>query len=164
MTDFPALLQRFCDAVERADFAGFAALFADDAVYHDYIYGPFRGRQAIAHMLEKHFWGTARAYRWQMLDPVFDGRIGYARYLFSFTSTLEWYRGRRVLLEGTSIFRIDPDGRITEYRETANGLAAMSQLGVDPERMASRGRKWADDLRARPEAAMHLDPAMPNRA
>ncbi len=164
MTDFPALLQRFCDAVEGADHEGLAALFAGDGVYHDYIYGAFRGRPAIAHLLETHFWGTAEAFRWQMLDPVFDGRTGYARYLFSFTATQQWYRGRRVLLEGTAIFKVNARGEIDEYREIVQGLAAMVQLGVDPQRMASRGQKWADELRARPEAQPHLDPAAANRA
>lgn len=156
MGDFAALLKRFTDAVEANDGEGLAALFAEDGVYHDYIYGPFAGRAKIAEMLNKHFWGDAEDFRWQMIDPVSDGRTGYARYLFSFTSTMPAYPGRRVLLEGTSIFKLRTDGLIAEYRETANGAAAMAQLGVEPERMAGRSRKWAEELRARPEAKPHL--------
>lgn len=155
MVDFRSVLERFCAAVESNDGPGLAALFAEDGVYNDYLYGPFQGRDAIGQMLNNHFWGDAEAFRWQMIDPVCDGRVGYARYLFSFTSTMPAYPGRRVVLEGTSIFHFDTDGMIESYRETAHGAPAMSQLGVEPERMAKRSRRWADELLAREEAAPH---------
>ena len=104
MVDFDAVLKRFTDAVEANDGEGLGVLFAADGIYHDYIYGPFQGRGEIARMLNSHFWGDAKDFRWQMLDPVCDGRVGYARYYFSFTSTMPAYEGNQVLLEGTSIF------------------------------------------------------------
>lgn len=156
MIDFNDVLKRFTDAVEANDGPGLAALFAGDGVYHDYIYGPFEGRERIAHMLNSHFWGDAKDFRWQMIDPVCDGRIGYARYLFSFVSTMPAFAGNHVLLEGTSIFEFGEDGLIRSYRETANGAVAMVQLGVAPELMASKSRKWAKELRGRPESASHV--------
>ncbi|WP_164516510.1 nuclear transport factor 2 family protein [Minwuia thermotolerans] len=156
MVDFDKVLKRFTDAVESNDGAGLAALFAEDGVYHDYIYGPFEGRERIAHMLSNHFWGDAKDFSWQMIDPVCDGRTGYARYLFSFISTMPAFAGNHVLLEGTSIFIFGEDGLIESYRETANGAAAMVQLGVPPEVMAAKSRKWAKELRGRAEAAGHV--------
>ena len=155
MVDFNAVLKRFTDAVEANDGEALGALFAEDGVYHDYIYGPFAGRAEIGRMLNSHFWGDAKDFRWQMLDPVCDGKVGYAFYYFSFTSTMPAYAGNQVLLEGTSIFHFDPDGLIRSYRETANGAAAMVQLGVAPDLMHSKSAKWAKELRGRPDAASH---------
>lgn len=156
MDDFNNVLARFCDAVETNNATALGAMFTEEGVYHDYIYGAFQGRQAIGHMLNSHFWGDAEGFRWQMLDPVCDGRVGYARYLFSFISTMPDYKGNNVLLEGTSIFHFDDQGLIESYRETANGAAAMVQLGIPPELMHSKSRKWAAELRGRAEAAGHI--------
>ncbi len=156
MVDFNKVLKRFTDAVEQNDGAALGALFTEDGTYHDYIYGPFTGRTAIGHMLNNHFWGDARDFRWQMLDPVCDGRTGYARYLFSFISTMPAYEGNHVLLEGTSIFSFAGDGLIHTYRETANGSAAMVPLGIPDELMRSKSTKWARELRGRDESAAHL--------
>lgn len=156
MVDFDAVLKRFTDAVEANDGEALGALFTPDGTYHDYIYGPFTGRAEIARMLNSHFWGDAKDFRWQMLDPVCDGRVGYARYYFSFTSTMPDFEGNQVLLEGTSIFFFGADGQIETYRETANGAAAMVQLGVPPAKMQSKSAKWASELRNREEARSHV--------
>lgn len=156
MVDFDAVLKRFTDAVEANDGEKLGALFTEDGTYHDYIYGPFQGRGAIAHMLNSHFWGDAKDFRWQMLDPVCDRRVGYARYYFSFTSVMPDYAGNQVLLEGTSIFFFDDSGLIETYRETANGSAAMVQLGIPPHLMQSKSTKWARELRGRDEAQSHV--------
>ncbi len=63
----------------------FRGLLLGTAVYHDYIYGPHRGRADIAHMLEHLFRrDAADDYRWEMFDPVFDGHTAYAWSLSSF--------------------------------------------------------------------------------
>ena len=49
--ELAGLLARMTAAAERADAEGFAACFTEDAVYHDYIYGPHAGRAEIARML-----------------------------------------------------------------------------------------------------------------
>lgn len=156
MIEFDAVLQRFTDAVEANDGEGLGGLFAEDGIYHDYIYGAFQGRAAIGQMLNNHFWGDATDFRWQMLDPVCDGKVGYARYYFSFTSIMPAYRGNQVLLEGTSIFFFSDAGLIQTYRETANGSAAMVQLGIPPDLMQSKSSKWARELRGREEAQSHV--------
>ena len=80
--DFAKVLNAFTAAVETGDGAALAALFTEEGVYHDGFYGAFRGRAAIAEMLEEHFWGAAKDFKWDMLDPAMAGQVGYARYLF----------------------------------------------------------------------------------
>lgn len=150
--EFSALLERFTRAAEAGDGAAFAACFTEDAVYHDYIYGPHTGRPAIAHMLQNVFHRDAGPdYRWEMFDPVCNGDIGYAWSLSSFSTTIPAYAGNEVLIDGMSRFVLR-DGLIGAYHESVNGCVAMSQLGVAPERIAKVAARWAGWLRERPEA------------
>lgn len=154
--DFVALLREMTGAAEAADGARFARCFTDDAVYHDYIYGPHTGRADIAHMLENLFRrDAADDYRWEFFDPVFDGQQGYAWSLSSFTSLVPQYNGKHVVIDGMSRFVVR-DGLISEYRESVNGGVAMQQLGVEPARMNGVMRRWAGWLRHRPETVSFL--------
>ncbi len=152
---FARLLHEFTLSAESGDGACFAAHFTEDAVYHDYIYGPHRGRADIGHMLQNLFHRDATDYRWEMFDPVFDGRQGYAWSLSSFTATIPQFQGRRVVIDGMSRFVVR-DGLIAEYRESVNGGVAMSQLGVEPERMAKVFARWSGWLKERPETREYL--------
>ena len=154
--EFAALLERFTRAAEAGDGDAFGANFTDDAVYHDYIYGPHAGRSAIAHMMQHVFHRDAGPdYRWEMFDPVCAGDIGYAWSLSSFTSTVPAFAGQRVLIDGTSRFVLR-GALIAEYRESVNGCVAMSQLGVGPERMVKVAARWAARLHAQPESLAFL--------
>jgi ketosteroid isomerase-like protein len=149
---FTRLLDRMMHAAQAGDGEAFAACFTADATYHDYVYGPHAGRAEIARMLTDLFRRDAGPdYRWEMFDPVCGGDIGYAWSLSSFTSSVPEFAGRRVVIDGTSRFRLH-DGLIAEYFESVNGCVAMAQLGVAPERMAKVARKWADRLLATPAA------------
>ena len=53
--EFGRLLQDFTRAAESGDGSRFAAFFTEDAVYHDYIYGPHTGRAEIGRMLQELF-------------------------------------------------------------------------------------------------------------
>jgi len=140
---FAALLVRLGNAATAGDGCAFAALFTEDAIYHDYIYGPHAGRAAIADMLENFFHRDAADYHWQFYDPVVSGDLGYARSLSRFVSTIPEFQGKRVVIDGISRFRLR-DGLIAEYFESVNGGVAMAQLGVAPERMEKVMRRWAD--------------------
>src|SRR4029079_6104904 len=85
-------------------------------------------------MMQNLFHRDATDYRWEMFDPVFDGAMGYAWSLSSFTSTVQQFKGQHRVIDGMSRF-IVRDGRIAEYRESVNGGVAMAQLGVEPARM-----------------------------
>src|ERR1700744_5160223 len=150
-----AMLRSFCEAVERRDGKAFAALFAEDGVYHDVFYGAFKGRQKIAELIDDWFYRTATDFRWDMHAPVFDGETLYARYTFSYRSNLPEAKGARAMFEGVSIMKLR-DGGIAEYHEVANTAPAFVDLNFAPERIAKIVAKQGDALKARPEMARHL--------
>src|SRR3954470_17720616 len=152
---FARLLSDFTLSAESGDGARFASHFTEDAVYHDYIYGPHQGRADIAHMMQNLFHRDAADYRWEMFDPVFDGAQGYAWSLSSFTSKIPQFQGRHVVIDGISRFVVR-DGLIAEYRESVNGGVAMAQLGVEPNRMTKVFTRWTDWLKARRETIDYL--------
>jgi len=148
------LLQDFCRAVEQRDGQAFAALFTEDGVYHDVFYGAFKGRENIAKMIDDWFYRTAKDFRWVMHDPVSDGKMLYARYTFSYTSTLPEAKGARAMFEGVAIMTLR-DGLIVEYHEVANTAPAFVDLNFAPERIAKIVAKQGAALKARPEMKRH---------
>jgi ketosteroid isomerase-like protein len=144
-TEFASLIARFGAAATAGDGRALAHLFTEDGVYYDYIYGPHRGRDAIADMLENLFHRDASEYDWTFFDPACCGDIGYARSLSRFVSTIAEFKDREVVIDGISRFVLKDD-RIAEYHESVNGGIAQSQLGIAPERMAKVMAKWSKRL------------------
>jgi len=153
--EFAGLLNDLTLSAESGDGARFASHFTEDAIYYDYIYGPHTGRAAIAHMMQALFHRDAADYRWEMFDPVFDGAMGYAWSLSSFTSKIPQFKGQHVVIDGISRF-IVRGGLIAEYRESVNGGVAMAQLGVEPDRMTKVFKRWTGWLKERPETRDYL--------
>lgn len=151
-----ALLDSFCRCVERRDGGGFARLFTEDAVYHDVFYGDFAGRAGIADMIDDWFYRAARDFRWDMVQPVSDGATLYARYLFSYVSTLPEAEGKRVGFEGVAIMQLR-DGLIRDYREVANVGPAFVELNFAPERVCKILAREGAHLRRDPAMARHFD-------
>ncbi|MBH5373178.1 nuclear transport factor 2 family protein [Bradyrhizobium glycinis] len=151
-----AMLRAFCDAVEQRNGKAFAELFTEDGVYHDVFYGAFAGRAKIAAMIDDWFYRTATDFRWDMHDPVTDGTTLYARYTFSYKSTLPEADGARAMFEGVAIMTLK-DGRIACYHEVANTAPAFVDLNFAPERIAKIVAKQGAELKARPEMQRHLD-------
>jgi hypothetical protein len=139
MTDasaaFGALLARMTQAICRGDGAAAADCFVPDGTYNDGFYGEFRGRGAIREMIEGFFHRDARDFVWRLEDVVSDGRVGYARYDFSYVSKLAGAEGRRVGFVGISRCRLR-DGLIERYDEAFDRGAVLVQLGFPPERIA----------------------------
>jgi len=154
--EFSALVTRLGAAATAGDGKAFAACFTPDGIYHDYIYGPHRGRDAIADMLQNLFHRDAAQYDWTFLDPVTDGHTGYARSLSRFVSTVPEFKGKQVVIDGISRFVLK-DGLIGEYFESVNGGVAMAQLGVAPERMAKVFRRWSERLLGNSEVARYRE-------
>ena len=140
------MLCQFTSAVESGDGKKLAELFTEDGVYNDCFYGAFHGRDAIARMLEMHFWGRAEGFRWQMFEPIANAAMGYARYRFSYVSKLDGAEGERVVFEGMSQFTLDA-GLIRVYREEFNTGIAISQLNFPAERIARHLARKADTVR-----------------
>ena len=138
--EFEEILAEFTLAVESNDGERLAGLFTHDGVYHDGFYGAFVGREAIAEMLTRHFWGSAEGYKWRMYDAVSNGSFGYARYHFSYSSTLPGYEGKKVQFTGISQFQL-LNGKISCYREEFNSGVALTQLSFPDGRIAGHLRK-----------------------
>jgi ketosteroid isomerase-like protein len=154
--EFKTLLDKFSEAASRGDGKTFASCFTDDAIYHDYIYGPHKGRDSITDMLENLFHRDATNYDWRMFDPVCNGDTGYAWSLSKFTSTLPQYTGKEVVIDGMSRFKLK-SGLISEYRESVNGGVAMVQLGVEASRIEKVLKRWAGWLRESPTTQSYLN-------
>jgi ketosteroid isomerase-like protein len=150
-----AMLRAFCDAVEQRNGKAFAALFTEDGVYHDVFYGAFSGHAEIADMIDDHFYRTATDFRWDMHVPVSDGETLYARYTFSYRSTLPEAKGARAMFEGVAIMELR-DGKILGYREVANTAPAFVDMNFAPDRIARIVAKQGAALKARPEMKRHL--------
>src|SRR6201996_8322331 len=149
------MLRTFCDTVERRDGKAFAALFTEDGVYHDVFYGAFKGREKIAEMIDDWFYRTAADFRWDMHEPVSNGETLYARYTFSYRSTLPEANGARAMFEGVAIMTLR-DGKIASYHEVANTTPAFVDLKFAAERIAKIVGKQGAELKARDEMKRHL--------
>ncbi len=151
---FAAMLTDFARAVAANDGAGLAALFTEDGIYNDGFFGPYQGRERIADMLA-HFHDTGRDFRWDFLDPVRAGDIGYARYCFSYASRMPGAEGKPVVFEGMGQFRFQ-GALIAEYSEVFDRGVALAQLDFAPERLAKVLRRAAETHRATPLAREHV--------
>src|SRR6202171_1508684 len=150
-----ALLRVFCDAVEQRNGKAFSELFTEDGVYHDVFYGAFTGRAKIAGMIDDWFYRTATDFRWDMHTPVSDGHTLYARYTFSYRSTLTEAKGARAMFEGVAIMKLR-DGMIAEYHEVANTATGFVDMNFAAERIAKIVARQGAALKARPEMKRHL--------
>jgi len=160
MSDFDAqaMLDGLCRAAERCDGEAFASYFTEDGVYHDDFYGAFVGRAQVARLAPDWLHKDARALRWDMFDPVCDGERLYARYLFSWNSTLPEANGARAMFEAVCIITLR-DGKIAEYREVISAGTAFVDMGFHPERISKIFARKAAALKSLPEAQRHLPSA-----
>lgn len=150
---FAQLITTLTQAIARGDGDAAAACFVPAGVYHDVFYGAF-AREAIPAMVAGHFHRDAAAFLWDVHDPVSDGRVGYARYVFSYAGRIAGSEGRRAVFEGVAICRLE-DGLLASYSEVANTATGLVMLGFTPERLHKIVQRQAEALCARPEAAAH---------
>jgi len=139
---FEALLRRMTGAICAGDGSDAAACFAPDGVYHDGFYGEFAGREAIARMVTDFFHRDARGFEWRIADAVSDGRLGYARYEFSYVSRLAGSEGRRAGFAGISCCELQ-GGLIRRYGEIFERAPVLAQLGFPEARILKAVRRWA---------------------
>jgi hypothetical protein len=106
-------------------------------------------------MLQR-FHDTGGDYLWEFTDPVSDGVLGYAGFLFSYISRLPESLGRPVLFEGISCFQFR-DGLIARYSEAFDRGVALVQLDFPADRTMRVLEKTAAAQNQLPEARRHLD-------
>ena len=140
--EFRALLERMTQAICRGDGRAAAACFNPEGIYHDGFYGEFRGTDAIRDMVENHFHGNACDLAWTLSDALSDGKLGYVRYGFSYTSKMTASEGARVFFAGIAQVRLE-DGLITHYGEVFDRGTALIQMNFPPERIAKSLARWA---------------------
>ena len=111
-------------------------------------YGAFAGRAKIAEMIDDWFYRTATDFRWDMHAPVSDGETLYARYTFSYRSTLPEAKGARAMFEGVAIMKLR-DGKIVGVSRGRQHRARLRRhefcAGADRQdcRQAGRGAEGA---------------------
>ena len=152
--EFGKIVKTFTTAVENNDGETLASLFTLDGKYDDYIYGEFIGRKNIATMLTTHFHRDAKNFSWEMYDLISNESKGYARYRFSFTSTLAGSENLRVAVPGMAYFQFN--GNLIEYYgEVVNGGIPMAQLNLPSKKIKRVFEKWS-------ERALEADPKLRN--
>ena len=115
MKTLATLLDTFADCAQSNDGARLTGLFTPDGIYDDYFFGAHTGRPAIAAMLARFHEGGTQ-FRWEFHEPLSDGRIGYARYRFSYLSKLAESAGKPIMFEGMCRMLLR-DGLIEHYAE-----------------------------------------------
>ncbi|HMA88615.1 MAG TPA: nuclear transport factor 2 family protein [Burkholderiales bacterium] len=139
---FGQLLSQMTRAICRGQAVEAADCFTPDGVYHDGFYGEFAGREAIARMIRDFFHRDASDFEWQVFDVCSDGRVGYARYRFSYVSKIAGSAGRRIGFSGIS-FCVLQGGRIKRYGEIFERAPVLAQLGFADERILKAMKHWA---------------------
>lgn len=151
---FANLITTMAQAIAAGDGEAAAACFHDNGVYHDVFYGAFP-KAEIPRMVSDFFHRDATNFIWDMHDPVSDGRIGYARYVFSYDGRIPGSEGRRALFEGVSVCQLE-DGLILSYHEVANSATGLHMLGFPAQRLERIISRQASALGERDEARHHL--------
>jgi len=154
--NFAEMMQGLANAVSAGDGDKVADFFTDDGVYHDVYYGAFQGREKIKEMIKDYFHAHATNFIWDFHDAISDGKIGYARYVFSYESTIEGCEGNRAMFEGVSIVELDGD-KLISYKEVANVGPGLVSLGFPPERTYKILKKHSNQLQERGESQHHFE-------
>jgi len=149
MNMFDDLLKKFTARVAANDGNGLADLFTPEGIYDDYFFGAHAGRAAIVAMLARFHEGGAN-YRWEFYEPLCDGRLGYARYRFSYVSKVAESAGKPIMFEGMSRFLLR-DGLIEHYAEVFDRGVAFVQLGFPAGKVARLLEKYSEVQNATPE-------------
>jgi hypothetical protein len=147
-------VKAFNKAIASADGDAVAALFTENGVYDDLVYGPQVGHFAIRDLFRR-MKGSGRDYRADIEDVVSSDTQAYGRYRFSFTTQNGPYAERRVAIEGIGHFSFR-DGLIAHYQETANQGLTLVQLGMEPEKIERVLKRWTIELLSDPKMQPHL--------
>jgi hypothetical protein len=143
---FRALLERMTRAICAGDGKAAAACFVEQGAYHDGFYGEFAGRDAIARMVADYFHRDARDFAWTLHDAVSDGRVGFARYDFSYVSKLAACEGKKAGFSGISFCELE-GGLIRRYSEEFDRGPVLAKLGFDDKRIVKTIHRWASEKR-----------------
>lgn len=154
---FRELMQELTEAVIAYDGQRLAKLFTEDGYYEDSLRGRFQGRAEIRRLGDEIFKEALGEMKWDMVDAVDDGRIGYARWVFSFTSRRPGSEGKRVVLRGMSIAELDK-GLIKTFQDVYDAGTGLAQVDAPAEAYRDLYAEKAAEIVADPALAAHLRP------
>jgi hypothetical protein len=139
---FRTLLERMTRAICAGEGKATAACFTPQGAYHDGFYGEFSGHDAIARMVTDFFHRDARDFQWSLRDALADGRVGFARYDFSYVSKVAGSEGRKAGFSGISFCELE-GGLIRRYAEEFDRAPVLAKLGFDDKRIVKTIHRWA---------------------
>jgi len=154
---FPELMKELTEAVIAYDGQRLAKLFTEDGYYEDSLRGRFHGKTEIRRLGDEVFKVALGEMKWDIADAVDDGRVGYARWVFSFTSRRQGSEGKRVVLRGMSVAELE-NGLMKAFQDVYDGGMVFAQLGVPAEAYRDLYAKKAAEIVADPGLAAHLRP------
>ena len=152
--EFDKLILKMTQSIVQRDGFRASECFTEDGVYHDVFYGSF-AKPNIPKMVEDYFHRDATGFIWDIFDPICNGSIGYARYVFSYNSKLADCDGKRAVFEGIARCELR-DGLLLSYHEVADAFTGLSQLGFSGDRLKKIAKKQSSLLLARDESLKHL--------
>ena len=104
-------IKRFWDTQDAGDYTATVALFAEDAVFDDPIYGTFEGRAAIGEFMAKmNQVVSAGNGSFRAEDIAGDDETAWAQWRFDSDAGTRY---------GVGVYRV-ADGRITYYKDYMN--------------------------------------------
>ena len=104
-------IQKFWRIQDEGDYTATVALFAEDAVFDDPIYGRFEGREAIGAFMKKMNEVTkARGVSFRLVELSGDDETAWAQWV------AETPEGERL---GVGVYRVER-GQLTYYRDYMN--------------------------------------------
>ena len=105
-------IKRFWEIQDEGDYSKLSALFADDAVLEDPIFGTYVGGEAIAGFMEKmNVEMRARGASFRLVELAGDDETAWAQWEATTSA------GPR---QGVGVYRVR-DGKLTYYRDYMNG-------------------------------------------
>jgi steroid delta-isomerase len=109
-------IKRFWEIQDAGDYSKLSALFADDAVLDDPVFGTFTGGEAIAGFMEKMNVEMAKlGASFRLVELAGDGETAWAQWEAVVTNGPS--PGTRT---GVGVYRVH-DGKLTYYRDYMNG-------------------------------------------
>jgi steroid delta-isomerase-like uncharacterized protein len=136
------LIDEMDAAFNRHDAAAIAACYAENAPLHDQAApSPVVGREAV----REYIAGYMHAFpdlRWERVSAEVDGQTAVEEWHVSGTHTGDMpglrATGRRIEIDGCSVFQIGDDGLVREERNYWDAMAMLRQLGAVTEPAAAR--------------------------
>ena len=152
---FSELIKKLTQHIVKGEGDEAAHIFNDSGYYQDIFYGKF-SKKEIPTMVKNYFHGNAKDFIWDIKNPISNSEIGYARYIFSYTSKMKSSYGKRASFEGIIFCRLK-NYRIQEYHEITHSYTGLSMLGFSKERINKIIIKQTELLKKKLEMTKHLN-------